>query len=186
MSTINPYEAPQSGLSSIAHQQETEEQLRPLLDAFVFQNTDYYAKFYPGVLQGHKSLGFNWAAAIFPTPWLAYRRMYAWVAVYMATTAIFSVLLVLALAQLPASGTVYGSITAAWMIGLRYAAGKLANYLYLSSALKKINKITASQKHAEDPEEMRNSIELAGGTSGLACTLVIVFSGVVNMISSQM
>lgn len=183
MSTINPYEAPQSNLSSTGQEHEAEEKINQLLNDFIFQNTDYYAKFYSDFFHGNKSLGFNWAAAIFPTPWLAYRKMYAWVALYMVATTAFGIMLALTLSQLPPSGPLYGSITVASLIGIRYAVGKLANYLYLSFALKKIRKIAANAKTAE---EHKNSIELAGGTSGLACTLVIVVSGIINAISSQM
>jgi hypothetical protein len=181
LSVTNPYEAPQASLTVLAASQSTAEEMAPILDEFVFQNVSYYAKYYDDIRQGNKTPGFNWAAAIFSSLWFAYRKMYVWLFLYMAGTFAFGMLLFFVLEALETSGPINLVLALAWVIGIRYAIGKFANYLYLSMALRRIERIAAA---AQSEQELREKVSLEGGTSGLACTLVIIGSALLNIIGN--
>lgn len=183
METDNPYQAPGSKQSAPLLSGLQDGERAALLNGFIFQNTPYYEKRYPAFFQGKVLLGFNWAAALLTIPWLAYRKMYSVLFVYFIMFFLAGLVLAAISHGLGLSISSFRILNYLLIFAIKLTAGFYANYLYLSGATRKteslMNRITG-------PEELMTRLSDAGGTSGLACTLVVVLSAVAQIMFHRM
>jgi hypothetical protein len=177
MEVTNPYEPPKASLGETA---ERTNDLSSFIEAYIDQNVDYYKKYIPNFFSGKRVLGFNFAAAIFTVPWLAYRKMYVFLMAYIP----IPVLAPFLLAYLSQLGLISNEMIiflfAFLLIALRVGIGFYINYFYLKKAKVKSQKMADKIKEGKDLSDM---LALAGGTSSLACMLAIALSSVVSFIS---
>lgn len=132
---------------------EIEESL--LFSTFYGNSADYYLKCLNKIKTG-KKLVFNIYAFVFAPFWLAYRKMYAEVAVIL----VIYLLLVILLGMPPWGAYIVLSIN----------LGLVANYLYVRKSLKEIDKAKADYQNLGDRVDYLQDV---GGTSYSAVLFLI-------------
>lgn len=179
MEVTNPYETPKASLEEAP---ESTKDLSSLIEAYVDQNVAYYKKHLPNFLSGKKILGFNFAAAIFTVPWLAYRKMYIFLMAYLPIPVLAPVLL----AHFSQMGLISNEILillfTLLVISIRVGIGFFVNYFYLKKAKAKSLQIADKIKESKDLTDM---LSLAGGTSSFACTLALALSAIISFIAKM-
>ncbi len=121
------------------------------LKAYVQGNNDYYLIRWKWMSLIYSRRTWNWPAFFFPIPWLAYRKMYSYLFIFLIPYIILAILGI--------------------DILLRFILGIYGNYLYAKHTYKKLKELKI---RANNDEEFKNLIEKKGGTSVLAVIMVII------------
>lgn len=131
------------------------------------KNLDYYAKIFRRNKEKDNFASWNWASFLFAPFWLAYRKMYGWLAI-------------LIVADIVAEGIGTASVVVGLLlkIAIMVIAGIFGNCIYLAHCKKKINSINSALEGYENKDEV---MKANGGTSGLS--VVIFFLAIIVFIA---
>ncbi len=171
------YQPPQADITPSLSEDSVEEDLAGFIGP---KNTDYYLERYRRI-QGGSSIGWHWPAFFLTSGWLLYRKMWLFALLYIVGMPIMVSMVMVLLGALfgeTAGSTFYY----AYVLSLFVVVPLFANKLYLSRALKYIERINASG-FAED--RRRRFIEKSGGTSLVAALvlLIVPLSGILAAIA---
>lgn len=144
------------------------------------KNLDYYAKVFRRNKEKDNFVSWNWAAFLFAPFWLAYRKMYGWLAIFLVADTIAEGI-----------GTMSVVVGILLKIAIIVIVGIFGNCIYLSHCKKKINSINSELEDYENKDEVTKA---NGGTSGLSVVIfflaIIIFVAlmifVMSLLSSAM
>ncbi|HJR69822.1 MAG TPA: pilin [Gammaproteobacteria bacterium] len=134
-------------------------------------NTDYYLSRFERFAQGGSTASWNWPAFFVTLPWLLYRKMWGYAALYFFAPAIFLLVVSLIL------GAAFSSATAAWLVWplgfllLFIFVPMYANLLYYRNVAGRIAWIKRLKGGAD--RQLR-ALASEGGTSVAALLILLV------------
>ena len=134
-------------------------------------NGDYYLRQFQKLSSGSK-VSWNWPAFFITTPWLLYRKMWAWTAGYVLGVPLAMVVVILAITLVVKDEELAASIyMVSYLVVLFVLAPMFANAVYFSHAKAKIQKVKAA---VDDVDQQRLQLARVGGTSGLGVLIALV------------
>jgi hypothetical protein len=142
----------------------------------------YYLTKWRGILSGKSSaMGFNWAAYLAGTAWIAYRKQYGLAILYyaMEVAAVFfaAIIIEICIARSSVAMLIRLPLNIFAYLLIRAPIALLANRLYLKRTVRKI--LQARLKYPNNTDKL-DYIKKTGGTSGGAVSVAIIVNVLVN------
>jgi hypothetical protein len=127
------------------------------LERFVGPNWERYSATAEALKDGKLGLSWSWPALFFTEFWLAYRRRFAWTAIFLGFTV--------------AAGFAFGEAGDDVILVARIVMAVFGKPLYLRDGLRRIDRIIGNVP--DGPERMKR-VDYAGGVDGNAVIVLIL------------
>jgi len=141
--------------------------------SFVQRNADYYLGKWKKLHQTGSKLSWNWAAFLFNTLWLFYRKMYAYGFAVIGLSIVANILTLPFIIQNPDSTASLFATLVSWLfsLGIWFLIGIYGNYLYYK---KFVNTYYSLKNQVSDSDVLLEILKYKGGTNWAAAILLLV------------
>lgn len=145
------------------------------------KNRDYYLQYFQRAdVAGKPPVSWHWPAFFITLPWLLYRKMWAYAALYFFIPLLVAIVIGVVEALAPRLGQ---ALTATYYIAVLIGPPMYANALYYNHCRKLINQTAPGQ---ENTQAQLGALSVRGGTSvvGIIVGLIIPFIAVVGILAA--